>query len=105
MKIGKPPRAVQAGAQLNNSANHGYVSSNDSAFLPDIKRVTSKSSQRTNITQITQKSTATQRKASPEALALMMQNMKGNKQPKNWVPSGVQSKPEGETRGQRKIAF
>jgi hypothetical protein len=35
------------------------------------------------------------RKASPEALALMMRNIKNNNQKKNvWVPSGIPNKKE-----------
>jgi hypothetical protein len=32
------------------------------------------------------------RRASPEALALMMKNLKNNKMPKHWVPGGIITK-------------
>ena len=82
---------------LNNSGPHGggYHSNNDQGqnFLPEIKRVFSKSSQRTQITQVTDQSSV--RRASPEALALMMKNIKNNKPQKNWVPGGNNTKQDG----------
>jgi hypothetical protein len=54
-------------------------------------------------TSTTGNSSSVVRRASPEALALMMKNLKGHsKQPKHWVPSGVQTKPEAKT---KKIVF
>ncbi|CDW77488.1 UNKNOWN [Stylonychia lemnae] len=75
---------------LNNSSNQGYHSNNEQAsFLPEIKRVFSKSSQRTQVTQLSD-----QRRASPEAIALMMNNLKNNKQNKHWVPGGTNGNKE-----------
>jgi hypothetical protein len=74
---------------------NGYGSSGgESTFLPDIKnRVISKSSNRTQQTTSTEISGL--RKASPEAIALMMKNINSNKSKgKVWVPSGVPNKKD-----------
>jgi len=69
------------------------LNQSDAAFLPDIsKRVASKSSNRTQQTMSTDLGL---KKASPEALALIMKNIK--KEPikkKVWVPSGVSTSKE-----------
>ncbi len=56
----------------------GYGSGNESSFLPEIsRRIGSKSSNRTQQTVSTDMTAM--RKASPEALALMIKNIKNNK--------------------------
>eukprot|EP00347_Sterkiella_histriomuscorum_P023931 403332889 len=119
----KPPRMAlimkdpQGGQTMNNSTNHGYHSNGEQhpSFLPEIKRIFSKSSQRTHLTQVSDQSAALSgaggiRKASPEAIAIMVKNMQQNKQKigagstSHWVPSGVQTKPEATNRI-KKIVF
>ena len=92
MGIDKAETSFVKENQLNITTHNGGYHSNTEGvhpFLPAIHRVQSKSSNRTQLTNATEQTTK-YRKASPEALALMMRNIQGNKQSssKVWVPNG-----------------